>query len=105
RPNESLSFVCSDVPVRVEHTDSPFLAGCEIGQRLTIPVKHGEGCFFADPDLLAELDAARQIVLRYDGENPNGSIDDVAGVTKAAGNVMGLMPHPGNAVAPLPGAP
>jgi phosphoribosylformylglycinamidine synthase I len=104
RPNESLSFVCRDVALRVERTDTPFLTRCETGQRLTIPVKHGEGCFFADADLLAELDAAEQIVLRYDGDNPNGSIDDIAGVVNADGNVMGLMPHPEHAVDPLLGS-
>jgi phosphoribosylformylglycinamidine synthase I len=104
RPNESLSFVCRDVALRVERTDIPFLTRCEAGQRLTIPVKHGEGCFFADADLLAELDEAAQIVLRYDGDNPNGSIDDIAGVVNAGGNVMGLMPHPEHAVDPLLGS-
>jgi phosphoribosylformylglycinamidine synthase len=104
RPNESLSFVCRDVAVRVERNDAPFLAACETGQRLTIPVKHGEGCYFADAELLAELERNRQIVLRYDGESPNGSIDDIAGVVNADGNVMGLMPHPEHAVDPLLGS-
>jgi phosphoribosylformylglycinamidine synthase len=104
RPNESLSFVCRDVPLRVERSDTPFLTHCEVGQRLTIPVKHGEGCFFADPELLAELDESRQIVLRYDADNPNGSIDDIAGLVNADGNVMGLMPHPEHAVDPLLGS-
>jgi len=104
RSNESLSFVCRDVALRVERADSPFLARCEVGQRLTIPVKHGEGCFFADADLLAELERAGQIVLRYDGDNPNGSVDDIAGVVNVAGNVMGLMPHPEHAVDPLLGS-
>jgi phosphoribosylformylglycinamidine synthase I len=104
RANESLSFVCRDVPVRVERNDVPFLAGCEIGQRLTIPVKHGEGCYFADGELLAELEANRQVVLRYDGESPNGSLDDIAGVVNADGNVMGLMPHPEHAVESLLGS-
>ena len=104
RPNESLSFVCRDVAVRVERNDAPFLAACETGQRLTIPVKHGEGCYFADGELLAELERNRQIVLRYEGESPNGSIDDIAGVVNADGNVMGLMPHPEHAVDPLLGS-
>ena len=104
RPNESLSFVCRDVALRVERREIPFLARCEVGQRLTIPVKHGEGCFFADADLLAALDEAGQIVLRYDEDNPNGSIDDIAGVVNQDGNVMGLMPHPEHAVDPLLGS-
>jgi phosphoribosylformylglycinamidine synthase subunit PurQ / glutaminase len=104
RPNESLSFVCRDVALRVERADTPFLAKCEVGQRLTIPVKHGEGCYFADDDLLAQLEEAGQIVLRYDADNPNGSVDDIAGVANAEGNVMGLMPHPEHAVDPLLGS-
>ena len=104
RPNESLSFVCRDVRLRVERSDTPFLTHCEVGQRLTIPVKHGEGCFFADPELLSELEESRQIVLRYDADNPNGSIDDIAGLVNADGNVMGLMPHPEHAVDPLLGS-
>jgi phosphoribosylformylglycinamidine synthase subunit PurQ / glutaminase len=104
RPNESLAFVCKDVPLRVERNDVPFLGTCEVGQRLTIPVKHGEGCYLADTELLERLEASRQIVLRYDGENPNGSVDDIAGVVNADGNVMGLMPHPEHAVDPLLGS-
>ena len=104
RPNESLSFVCRDIPLRVDRADVPFLAECEVGQRLTIPVKHGEGCFFADPDLLAQLEESGQVVLRYDGDNPNGSIDDIAGIVNAERNVMGLMPHPEHAVDPLLGS-
>jgi phosphoribosylformylglycinamidine synthase I len=103
RPNESLSFVCREVPVRVERTDTPFTTRAETGQRLTIPVKHGEGCYFADEDLLAELEANVQVVLRYE-DNPNGSVADVAGVTNREGNVFGLMPHPEHAVDPLLGS-
>jgi phosphoribosylformylglycinamidine synthase len=104
RPNESLSFVCRDVSLRIERADTPFTTRAEAGQRITIPVKHGEGCYFADHELLAELEANGQIVLRYDGDNPNGSIDDIAGVVNADGNVMGLMPHPEHAVDPLLGS-
>jgi phosphoribosylformylglycinamidine synthase I len=103
RPNESLRFVCRDAPVRVERADTPFTTRCRPGQRLVIPVKHGEGCYYADEALLDELDANGQIVLRYDGMNPNGSVADVAGVASAAGNVLGLMPHPEHAVDPLLG--
>jgi len=103
RPNESLSFVCEDVRLRVERADVPFLTRCEPGQRLTIPIKHGEGCYFADGELLAELEGAGQIVLRYE-ENPNGSVESIAGVVNSEGNVMGLMPHPEHAVDPLIGS-
>ena len=104
RPNASLSFVCRDVAVRVERDDTLLTARCTRGQRLTIPVKHGEGCWFAPPDLLEDVTAAGQIVLRYTpGENPNGSIADVAGVANTDLNVFGLMPHPEHAVDPLLG--
>jgi phosphoribosylformylglycinamidine synthase I len=103
RPNESLAFVCRDVVLRVERSTTPFTAACSPGQRLTIPVKHGEGCWFADADLLTALEANRQIVLRYE-DNPNGSVGDVAAVCNERGNVMGLMPHPEHAVDPLLGS-
>jgi phosphoribosylformylglycinamidine synthase subunit PurQ / glutaminase len=105
RANASLRFVCRDVPLRVERTDTPFTARCEPGQTLTIPVKHGEGCWFADEALLDELEANAQIVLRYAaGDNPNGAVADVAGVCNEAGNVLGLMPHPEHGVDPLLGS-
>jgi phosphoribosylformylglycinamidine synthase len=104
RPNRTLSFVCRDVAVRVERADTPFTSRCEAGQRLTIPVKHGEGCWHADEDEVAALRESGRIVLRYDGDNPNGSVADVAGVLNEAGNVMGLMPHPEHAVDPLLGS-
>ena len=102
RPNRQLEFVCRDVTVRVEQADSPFTAACEIGEELVIPVKHGEGNWFADPEQLAELGARGQIALRY-ADDVNGSLDRVAGVTNEAGNVLGLMPHPEHAVDPLLG--
>jgi phosphoribosylformylglycinamidine synthase len=105
RPNASLSFVCRDVDLTVERADTPFTSRCTVGERLRIPVKHGEGCWYADPDLLAELEASNQIVLRYAaGENPNGAIADVAGVVNEHGNVFGLMPHPEHAVDALLGS-
>jgi phosphoribosylformylglycinamidine synthase len=105
RPNESLSFVCRDVTLTVARTDTPFTSRCAPGQELTIPVKHGDGCWFADDELLAELDAHGQLLLRYTrGANPNGAVADVAGVLNAGGNVFGLMPHPEHAVDPLLGS-
>ncbi|HEX9598789.1 MAG TPA: phosphoribosylformylglycinamidine synthase subunit PurQ [Gaiellaceae bacterium] len=103
RRNDSLSFVCRDVPLIVERTDTRFTSRCADGERLTIPVKHGEGCWFADDALYDELEASRQIVLRY-AEPVNGSRNDVAGVVNDRGNVMGLMPHPEHAVDPLLGS-
>src|SRR5471030_3256111 len=105
RANASLDFVCRDVALRIEHADLPFTSRCDNGQTLTIPVKHGEGCWFGDPDLLAELEANAQVVLRYEaGENPNGAVADIAGVANADGNVFGLMPHPEHAADPLLGS-
>ena len=105
RPNESLSFVCRDVPLTVERPDTPFTSRCTTGQELTIPVKHGDGCWFADDELLAQLETSGQVVLRYAaGANPNGAVDDVAGVVNADDNVFGLMPHPEHAVDPLLGS-
>jgi phosphoribosylformylglycinamidine synthase subunit PurQ / glutaminase len=106
RPNASLSFVCRDVRLRVERSETPFTSRCEPGQRLVIPVKHGEGCWTYPEDELPELETAGQIVLRYESDaNPNGSLADVAGVCSAGGNVMGLMPHPEHAVDPVLGSP
>ena len=103
RPNASLTFICRDVPLLVERADTPFTSRCEAGQELTMPVKHGEGCYFADGELLAELEANGQIALRYT-DNPNGSIGDIAAVINETGNVFGLMPHPEHAVDPLLGS-
>jgi phosphoribosylformylglycinamidine synthase len=105
RPNASLTFTCRDVALAVERTDTPLTARCVEGRALTMPVKNGEGCWFADPELLAELEANRQILFRYaPGENPSGAVADVAGVCNEAGNVVGLMPHPEHAVDPLLGS-
>src|SRR5579862_5938483 len=107
RANASLSFVCRDVPLLVERADTPFTSRCDDESRreLTIPVKNGEGCWFADDELLAELEANGQIALRYaPGGNPSGAVADVAGVVNADGNVFGLMPHPEHAVDPLLGS-
>ena len=96
--NASLRFVCRDVPLRVERDDLPFTSRCKEGQTLVVPVKHGDGRYVPPPDL-----DPRQVVLRY-LDNPNGSVDDIAGVCNKAGNVMGLMPHPEHAVDPLLGS-
>jgi phosphoribosylformylglycinamidine synthase len=103
RPNRSLAFVCRDVRLTIERADTHFTARCVQDQVLTIPAKHGEGCWFAPEELYAELVARRQIVLRY-AEPCNGSLHDVAGVVNEEGNVMGLMPHPEHAVDPLLGS-
>jgi phosphoribosylformylglycinamidine synthase subunit PurQ / glutaminase len=102
RPNRQLEFVCADVTVTVESTDTPFTAGCVPGQALAIPVKHGEGCWVADDVLHSAIVARGQVVLRY-ADDVNGSRDRIAGVANEEGNVLGLMPHPEHAVDPLLG--
>jgi phosphoribosylformylglycinamidine synthase I len=100
--NRSLSFICRDVRVRVENTATPFTGRCKPGQVLTLPIAHADGNYYTDPATLSSLKARNQVVFRYcttDGQvtpeaNPNGSLDGIAGITNAAGNVLGLMPHP-----------
>jgi phosphoribosylformylglycinamidine synthase len=94
--NEGLKFICRAQPIRVESALSP-LVDAPVGAELVIPIKHGEGRYVVDDRTLAELREQSQIVFRYIG-NPNGSVDDIAGVCNEAGNVLGLMPHPEHAV-------
>ena len=104
-PNTGLRFVCRQVEISVEGTDTPFTRGCEPGEILSIPVKHTTGRYFAPDAALDALEAAGQIVFRYaGGQNPNGSARDIAGVRNEAGNVVGLMPHREHAVDPLTGS-
>ena len=104
-PNVGLRFICRQVNLEVVSSGMPFMADCAAGERLSIPVKHTTGRYYAPPDDLQRLDAHGQILLKYahDG-NPNGSSNDIAGVCNAAGNVFGLMPHPEHAVDPLTGS-
>jgi phosphoribosylformylglycinamidine synthase subunit PurQ / glutaminase len=103
--NRSLHFVCQMTNLRVEVSDTAFTRGLPVGSVLRIPVAHGEGCYFADEATLRELSAHRQIILRYSDAqgrvvpeaNPNGSIENIAGICNRAGNVFGLMPHPDRA--------
>jgi phosphoribosylformylglycinamidine synthase len=103
-PNTGRRFLCRQVDVEVVNADSAFTSACQPGQLLSIPVKHTTGRYYAPDDVLDHMEAHAQILLRYaDGHNPNGSERDIAGITNAAGNVMGLMPHPEHAVDPLLG--
>ncbi|MBA2349712.1 MAG: phosphoribosylformylglycinamidine synthase subunit PurQ [Solirubrobacterales bacterium] len=104
-PNVGLRFVCRQVGVEVVNAETSFTRACEPGQVLSIPVKHTTGRYYAPGVELERMEAHGQIVLRYahDG-NPNGSSNDIAGVSNEAGNVMGLMPHPEHAVDPLTGS-
>jgi phosphoribosylformylglycinamidine synthase len=100
--NRGIKFVSSHVRVRVEQTDTPFSAACSPGQVLRLPIAHGEGNYFAEPDVLADLEAHRQVVFRYVDDqgqpsaagNPNGSLNNIAGICSRGRNVVGLMPHP-----------
>ena len=100
--NKDLKFHCEHVRVRVEQTDTPFTLGASTGQVLRIPIAHGEGNYFADPETLEQLEASRRIVLRYcdeagqmsDISNPNGSVHGIAGICNEQRNIVGLMPHP-----------
>jgi phosphoribosylformylglycinamidine synthase I len=104
-PNEGLRFVCRQVELVVESAATPLTRECTPGERLSIPVKHTTGRYFAPDETLDELEAGGRVVLRYaPGENPNGSVRDIAGVSNEAGNVIGLMPHPEHAVDPLTGS-
>jgi phosphoribosylformylglycinamidine synthase subunit PurQ / glutaminase len=103
--NDGIRFVCRQVELVVESNRSPFMSGLEAGERLSIPVKHQEGRYFASPELLEQIEASDQVALRYaPGQNPNGSAADIAAVTNEAGNVLGLMPHPEHAVDELTGS-
>jgi len=103
--NRSLHFICEMLTTRVECADTPFTRGCREGELLRLPVAHGEGCFFADERMLQQLNERRQIILRYTDAsghltpqaNPNGSVENIAGVCNRERNVFGLMPHPDRA--------
>jgi phosphoribosylformylglycinamidine synthase subunit PurQ / glutaminase len=100
--NRDLKYRCEHVIVRVEQTDTPFTLGASRGQRLRLPIAHGEGNYYADPEVLKALEADRRVIFRYCDErgeateaaNPNGSVNNIAGICSEARNVVGLMPHP-----------
>ena len=100
--NRSLKYQCEHVLIKVEQTDTPFTASCAAGQVLRIPIAHGEGNYYAEPEVIARLERNRQVVFRYtngegdatDDANPNGSVANIAGLCSEQRNVVGLMPHP-----------
>ena len=100
--NRGLKFRCEFLHVAVEQTDTPFTMACRPGQRLRIPIAHGDGNYYAEPEVVARLERNRQVVFRYvsasgevtDEANPNGSVNNIAGICNEARNVVGLMPHP-----------
>lgn len=102
--NESTRFICRPGELIVDGSGSSWLSDLKQGERISIPFKHQSGRFFAPPDMLEKIENNGQVAFRYaEGQNPNGSLNDVAGVTNEAGNVLGLMPHPEHAVDPLAG--
>lgn len=101
--NQGLHFVCTDQPLTIENTATPWTSGYKAGQRLVIPIKNGEGSFQASSTTLAELESEGRVVLRYADKNPNGSKNDIAGISNARGNVVGVMPHPEQAIETLTG--
>lgn len=103
--NEKTRFICRQGDLVIGEADSPFLSGYEAGQTISIPFKHQSGRFFAPPESLEQIEANNQVAFRYaPGQNPNGSLNDIAGVTNKAGNVIGLMPHPEHAVEAFAGS-
>jgi phosphoribosylformylglycinamidine synthase len=96
--NDHGNFICRDQVMTVENTSTAWTNAFETGAEITIPLKNGEGGFIADTETIARLEGEGQVVFRYEGVNPNGSINNIAGVTNARGNVVGLMPHPEHAV-------
>jgi phosphoribosylformylglycinamidine synthase I len=109
--NRDLHFVCDRVSLTVERTDLPWTQDYASHPVITLPIAHGEGCYYADADTLADLEAHGQIVFRYctasgelsDGANPNGSVNNIAGICNREGNVLGMMPHPERASDPALG--
>jgi len=101
--NQNLHFVCTDQALKVENTNTPWTSEYSKGDRIVIPIKNGEGSFQASNETLAELEGEGRIVLRYAGKNPNGSKNDIAGISNAKGNVVGVMPHPEQAIESLTG--
>ena len=107
--NRDLHFICDRVPVKVERTDLPWTQAYSPGQIITLPIAHGEGRYYADRDTLQSLEDNGQVLFRYctaDGEinnssNPNGSLNNIAGITNKQGNVLGMMPHPERASDPI----
>jgi phosphoribosylformylglycinamidine synthase subunit PurQ / glutaminase len=102
--NESLSFICKQSELKVENNQTMFTSEYDKGQTITIPIAHGEGNYYCDQETLAKLKANNQIVFTYYGENPNGSLENIAGIVNEKGNVLGMMPHPERAVDDLLGS-
>lgn len=101
--NRDLHFICDRVPVKVERSDSPWTQSYSSGQIITLPIAHGEGRFYADRRTLQQIEGNGQVLFRYEGENRNGSMNNIAGICNRQGNVLGMMPHPERASDPMLG--
>ena len=101
--NDHLHFICRDQRLRIENCSTAWTGAYQQGEEIIIPIKNGEGRYVADAQTLARLERDGRVIARYTGNNPNGSVDDIAGIANEAGNVVGLMPHPEHAVDPLTG--
>lgn len=104
RRNDGLKFICRNVELKVENNQSMFTTGYKLHESITIPVAHGEGNYYCDEETLEELKQNNRILFTYKGENPNGSLEQIAGITNEQGNVLGMMPHPERAVDSLLGS-
>lgn len=104
RRNESLKFICKTVPLTVENNETMFTNGYKKNDVIQIPIAHGEGNYFCDEETMITLKENNQIVFTYTDENPNGSVENIAGITNKAGNVLGMMPHPERAMDTLLGS-
>lgn len=101
--NDHRHFICRDQTLKVENSDTSWTSDLSVGQEIVIPLKNGEGGFVADAETVARLEGEGRVVFRYVDVNPNGSVNDIAGITNERGNVVGLMPHPEHAVEDLTG--
>ncbi|MEY2798819.1 MAG: hypothetical protein RIS22_1085 [Actinomycetota bacterium] len=101
--NSELHFLCRDQEIEIVNNESAWTSDFSVGERITIPLKNGEGSFQCDDRTLNELESNNRVIARYVGINPNGSRNSIAGITNARGNVVGVMPHPEHAVDPLTG--
>jgi phosphoribosylformylglycinamidine synthase subunit PurQ / glutaminase len=101
--NRDLHFICDRVPLTVERTDLAWTQGYVDTPKIDLPIAHGEGCYHADADTIDELEANGQVLFRYAGTNPNGSLNNIAGICNKNRNVLGMMPHPERAADPLLG--
>ena len=110
--NDHLQFRCEWTNLRIENSDSPFTSKAETGQVISVPISHGEGNYFADSETLDEIEKNDQVIFRYSSaegcinmdNNPNGSLNNIAGITNREGNVLGMMPHPERCCDPLLGS-